>query len=158
MSSLPPLSLYIHVPWCVRKCPYCDFNSHTSPQSLPEAEYIAALLLDLDQDLNGFKVAPFIVCLLVAVHRLYCRHRLINTLFSQLKQQLDFEPNCEITLEANPATIEHGSFEGYLAAGINRLSLGIQSFNGLQLKNLGRIHGQSEAEKAILLSQSRRIY
>ena len=153
MSSLPPLSLYIHVPWCVRKCPYCDFNSHTSPQSLPEAEYIAALLLDLEQDLAWVQGR--------AIHSVFIgggtpsllSPQAYQTLFSQLKQQLDFEPNCEITLEANPATIEHGSFEGYLAAGINRLSLGIQSFNGVQLKNLGRIHGQSEAEKAILLAK-----
>lgn len=153
MSSLPPLSLYIHVPWCIRKCPYCDFNSHTSPQSLPEDEYIAALLVDLAQDLAWVQGR--------AIHSVFIgggtpsllSPQAYQTLFSQLKQTLDFEPNCEITLEANPATIEHGSFEGYLAAGINRLSLGIQSFNGLQLKNLGRIHGQSEAEKAILLAK-----
>jgi putative oxygen-independent coproporphyrinogen III oxidase len=153
MSSLPPLSLYIHVPWCVRKCPYCDFNSHTSPQSLPEDEYIAALLMDIEQDLAWVQGR--------AIHSVFIgggtpsllSPQAYQTLFSQLKQKLDFEPNCEITLEANPATIEHGSFEGYLAAGINRLSLGIQSFNGVQLKNLGRIHGQSEAEKAILLAK-----
>ena len=154
MSSLPPLSLYIHVPWCVRKCPYCDFNSHTSPQSLPEDEYIAALLLDIDQDLAWLQGR--------AIHSVFIgggtpsllSPQAYQHLFSQLKQKMDFEAGCEITLEANPATIEHGSFEGYLAAGINRLSLGIQSFNGLQLKNLGRIHGQSEAEKAILLAKS----
>lgn len=153
MSPLPPLSLYIHVPWCVRKCPYCDFNSHTSPQSVPEAEYIAALLLDLEQDLAWVQGR--------AIHSVFIgggtpsllSPQAYQTLFSQLKQQLDFEQNCEITLEANPATIEHGCFEGYLTAGINRLSLGIQSFNGVQLKNLGRIHGQSEAEKAILLAK-----
>ena len=154
MSSLPPLSLYIHVPWCVRKCPYCDFNSHTSPQSLPEDEYIAALLLDIDQDLTWLQGR--------AIHSVFIgggtpsllSPQSYQLLFSQLKQKMDFEANCEITLEANPATVEHGSFEGYLAAGINRLSLGIQSFNGLQLKNLGRIHGQSEAEKAILLAKA----
>ena len=154
MSSLPPLSLYIHVPWCVRKCPYCDFNSHTSPQSLPEDEYIAALLLDIDQDLAWLQGR--------AIHSVFIgggtpsllSPQSYQLLFSQLKQKMDFEANCEITLEANPATVEHGSFEGYLAAGINRLSLGIQSFNGLQLKNLGRIHGQSEAEKAILLAKA----
>ncbi|MBK8327510.1 MAG: radical SAM family heme chaperone HemW [Moraxellaceae bacterium] len=154
MSSLPPLSLYIHVPWCVRKCPYCDFNSHTSPQSLPEDEYIAALLLDIDQDLTWLQGR--------AIHSVFIgggtpsllSPQSYQLLFSQLKQKMTFEANCEITLEANPATVEHGSFEGYLAAGINRLSLGIQSFNGLQLKNLGRIHGQSEAEKAILLAKA----
>ena len=154
MSSLPPLSLYIHVPWCVRKCPYCDFNSHTSPQSLPEDEYIAALLLDIDQDLAWLQGR--------AIHSVFIgggtpsllSPQAYQHLFSQLKQKMDFEMGCEITLEANPATVEHGSFEGYLEAGINRLSLGIQSFNGLQLKNLGRIHGQSEAEKAILLAKA----
>lgn len=154
MSSLPPLSLYIHVPWCVRKCPYCDFNSHTSPQSLPEDEYIAALLLDIEQDLAWLQGR--------AIHSVFIgggtpsllSPQAYQQLFSQLKQKMNFEVNCEITLEANPATVEHGSFEGYLAAGINRLSLGIQSFNGVQLKNLGRIHGQSEAEKAILLAKA----
>jgi putative oxygen-independent coproporphyrinogen III oxidase len=154
MSSLPPLSLYIHVPWCVRKCPYCDFNSHTSPQSLPEDEYIAALLLDIDQDLAWLQGR--------AIHSVFIgggtpsllSPQAYQQLFSQLKQKMDFKADCEITLEANPATVEHGSFEAYLAAGINRLSLGIQSFNGLQLKNLGRIHGQSEAEKAILLAKA----
>lgn len=154
MSPLPPLSLYIHVPWCVRKCPYCDFNSHTSPQSLPEDEYIAALLLDIEQDLAWLQGR--------AIHSVFIgggtpsllSPQAYQKLFSQLKQKMNFEANCEITLEANPATVEHGSFEGYLAAGINRLSLGIQSFNGLQLKNLGRIHGQSEAEKAILLAKA----
>lgn len=153
MSSLPPLSLYIHVPWCIRKCPYCDFNSHTSPQSLPEDAYIAALLMDIEQDLAWIQGR--------AIHSVFIgggtpsllSPQAYKQLFSQLKNKLNFEKDCEITLEANPATVEHGSFEGYLEAGINRLSLGIQSFNGLQLKNLGRIHGQSEAEKAILLAK-----
>ena len=158
MSPLPPLSLYIHVPWCVRKCPYCDFNSHASPQSLPEAEYIAALLADLDadltEDLNWLQNRAISSVFIGGGTPSLFSPEAYQQLFAGLKQRLSFTKDCEITLEANPATVEHGSFEGYLAAGINRLSLGIQSFNGLQLKNLGRIHGQSEAEKAILLAKA----
>ncbi len=158
MPPLPPLSLYIHVPWCVRKCPYCDFNSHTSPQSLPEAQYIAALLADLDADLrqnsDWLQHRPIQSVFIGGGTPSLFSPEAYQQLFTALKQRLNFTADCEITLEANPATVEHGSFEGYLAAGINRLSLGIQSFNGLQLKNLGRIHGQSEAEKAILLAKA----
>ncbi len=154
MSPLPPLSLYIHVPWCVRKCPYCDFNSHTSPQSLPEAEYIAALLTDLDQDLAWVQGRTISSVFIGGGTPSLFSPEAYQHLFRELKTRLSFDADCEITLEANPGTVEHGNFEGYLEAGINRLSLGIQSFNGFQLQNLGRIHGQSEAERAIVLAKN----
>ncbi len=153
MSSLPPLSLYIHVPWCVRKCPYCDFNSHTSPQSLPQKDYIAALIDDLQADLawvQGRQIASVFIG--GGTPSLFSGQS-YQDLFGQLRQSLDFATNCEITLEANPATVEHDNFEGYLKAGINRLSLGVQSFNPQHLQVLGRIHSQQDAVNAIQLAK-----
>ena len=154
MSSLPPLSLYIHVPWCVRKCPYCDFNSHTSPQSLPEKAYVAALIADLQADLawvQGRKIGSVFIG--GGTPSLFSGQT-YQDLFTQLRQHLDFSTDCEVTLEANPATVEHDNFEGYLAAGINRLSLGVQSFNPTHLQTLGRIHSQQDAFNAIQLAQT----
>lgn len=154
MSSLPPLSLYIHVPWCVRKCPYCDFNSHTSPQSLPEKAYVAALIADLEADLawvQGRKIGSVFIG--GGTPSLFSGQT-YQDLFTQLRQHLDFSSDCEVTLEANPATVEHDNFEGYLAAGINRLSLGVQSFNPTHLQTLGRIHSQQDAFNAIQLAKT----
>ncbi|HMX98686.1 MAG TPA: radical SAM family heme chaperone HemW [Agitococcus sp.] len=154
MSSLPPLSLYIHVPWCVRKCPYCDFNSHTSPQSLPEKAYVAALIADLQADLawvQGRKIGSVFIG--GGTPSLFSGQT-YQDLFTQLRQHLDFSSDCEVTLEANPATVEHDNFEGYLAAGINRLSLGVQSFNPTHLQTLGRIHSQQDAFNAIQLAKT----
>lgn len=154
MSSLPPLSLYIHVPWCVRKCPYCDFNSHTSPQSLPEKAYVAALIADLQADLawvQGRKIGSVFIG--GGTPSLFSGQT-YQDLFTQLRQHLDFSTDCEVTLEANPATVEHDNFEGYLAAGINRLSLGVQSFNPTHLQTLGRIHSQQDAFNAIQLAKT----
>ena len=153
-----PLSLYIHMPWCVRKCPYCDFNSHAVPDgklSLDlEQEYLQALVEDLKIQIDFAQGRHIHSVFIGGGTPSLISAKAYQWLFTQLKSLIPFEDGCEITLEANPATVEHGSFEGYLEAGINRLSLGIQSFNGLQLKNLGRIHGQSEAEKAILLAKA----
>ena len=154
MSSLPPLSLYIHVPWCVRKCPYCDFNSHTSPQSLPEKAYVAALIADLQADLawvQGRKIGSVFIG--GGTPSLFSGQT-YQDLFTQLRQHLDFSSDCEVTLEANPATVEHDNFEGYLVAGINRLSLGVQSFNPTHLQTLGRIHSQQDAFNAIQLAKT----
>ena len=111
MSPLPPLSLYIHVPWCVRKCPYCDFNSHASPQSLPEAEYIAALLADLDadltEDLNWLQNRAISSVFIGGGTPSLFSPEAYQQLFAGLKQRLMFTQACEITLEANPATVEH---------------------------------------------------
>ncbi|PTQ91419.1 radical SAM family heme chaperone HemW [Agitococcus lubricus] len=153
MSSLPPLSLYIHVPWCVRKCPYCDFNSHTSPQQLPEQEYIQALIEDIDTELAWVQGRPIHSVFIGGGTPSLLSGRAYQDLFSALRRRLAFTKTCEITLEANPATVEHDNFDGYLAAGINRLSLGVQSFNPQHLQTLGRIHSQQDAIQAVELAK-----
>lgn len=157
MSQLPPLSLYVHMPWCVRKCPYCDFNSHAAPSDeqggVPEAAYIAALLQDLDQDLADFPDAQAGDRELVSIFIGGGTPSLISpagyaALFNGLRQRLRFADDIEITLEANPGTVEQGLFQGYREVGINRLSIGVQTFQTAQLKALGRIHSGDEAQRA----------
>ncbi len=161
MSSLDPscipLSLYIHMPWCVRKCPYCDFNSHAVPDgklSLElEQEYLQALVEDFKTQLHFAQGRK--------LHSIFIgggTPSLISAsgyqwLFQQLNGLLPFEEQCEITLEANPGTVEHDPFAGYLAAGINRLSIGVQTFNEQHLKQLGRIHSAENAINAIHQAQ-----
>ena len=151
--ALIPLSLYIHMPWCVKKCPYCDFNSHAVPDGKLSLEleqtYLNALVEDFKTQV-GFAQGR-------QIHSVFIgggTPSLISAkgyqwLFEQLKSILPFEENCEITLEANPGTVEHDPFAGYLAAGINRLSLGVQSFNTNHLTRLGRIHNHHDAISAI---------
>ncbi len=149
MPVLPPLSLYIHVPWCVRKCPYCDFNSHKADDQIPEDDYVAALLADLQTELpfvNGRSVQTIFIgggtpSLMSADG--------YQRLFDGLRQQLHFADDIEITLEANPGTFEAERFKAYRQLGINRLSMGIQSFNDLHLQKLGRIHDSQQAQAAI---------
>lgn len=157
MSSPPPLSLYVHMPWCVRKCPYCDFNSHAAPGDeqggVPEAAYITALLQDLDQDLADFPDARAGERELISIFIGGGTPSLISpagyaTLFHGLRQRLKFANDIEITLEANPGTVEQGLFQGYREVGINRLSIGVQTFQTEQLKALGRIHSGDEAQRA----------
>ncbi len=148
MLNTPPLSLYIHFPWCVRKCPYCDFNSHTLKNDLPEKLYIEKLLLDLEQDLT--QINPGVIHTIFlggGTPSLFSAEALAH-LFAELKKHLHFVPTIEITLEANPGTVEYQRFADYRASGINRLSIGIQSFQAEKLKILGRIHNQQEAIKA----------
>ena len=152
-----PLSLYIHMPWCVRKCPYCDFNSHAVPDgklSLDlEQEYLQALVEDLKIQVDFAQGRH--------IHSVFIgggTPSLISAngyqwLFTQLKSLIPFEDGCEITLEANPGTVEHDPFAGYLDAGINRLSIGVQSFNTDHLKKLGRIHSNDDAVNAIHLAK-----
>jgi len=152
-----PLSLYIHMPWCVRKCPYCDFNSHAVPNG--------ALSLDLEQQYLKALVADFQTQLDFAqgrkIHSVFIgggTPSLISAqgyqgLFTQLRSLLEFEQGCEITLEANPGTVEHDPFADYLKSGINRLSIGIQSFNQEHLQRLGRIHSSANAIEAIQLAK-----
>ena len=152
-----PLSLYIHMPWCVRKCPYCDFNSHAVPDgklSLDlEQEYLQALVEDLKIQVDFAQGRH--------IHSVFIgggTPSLISAngyqwLFTQLKSLIPFEDGCEITLEANPGTVEHDPFAGYLDAGINRLSIGVQSFNTEHLKKLGRIHSNDDAVNAIHLAK-----
>jgi len=155
--SVPPLSLYVHMPWCVRKCPYCDFNSHAAPADeqggVPEAAYIAALLQDLDQDLADFPAAELRDRELVSIFIGGGTPSLISpagyaTLFKGLRQRLNFADDIEITLEANPGAVEQGLFQGYREVGINRLSIGVQTFQTPQLMALGRIHSGDEAQRA----------
>ena len=147
MSS--PIAIYVHLPWCVSKCPYCDFNSHARPEKLPETEYVAALLADLDGDLDlaaGREVAS--VFLGGGTPSLFGVGA-IASLIEGLAKRLPFAPGAEITMEANPGTVEHGRFAGYAAAGVNRVSLGAQSFDAGMLRALGRIHGPGEIEAAV---------
>ena len=149
----PPLSLYIHIPWCVQKCPYCDFNSHAQKGLIPEAEYIQHLLADLSQDLTAYQAA--------------IGHRKIHSIFigggtpslfsaegiayllKEVEKRIAFEPNIEITLEANPGTAEAARFLGYAEGGVTRISMGIQSFEPEKLLKLGRIHDSQEAIQAV---------
>ena len=148
-----PLSLYIHMPWCVRKCPYCDFNSHAVPDgklSLDlEQEYLHALVEDFKTQLDFAHGRQIHSVFIGGGTPSLISAQGYQWLFSQLKALLPFEEGCEITLEANPGTVEHDPFAGYLAAGINRLSIGVQSFNTEHLKKLGRIHSNEDAISAI---------
>jgi len=149
----PPLSLYVHLPWCVRKCPYCDFNSHEGRGALPFAAYIDALLADLDHDLPlvwGRTVQT--VFFGGGTPSLFPPEH-IERFLQGASSRLRFAPGCEITLETNPGTAEHGRFELYRAAGVNRLSFGIQSFDDGCLQRLGRIHDSHEADAAVKLAQ-----
>lgn len=154
-GGLPPLALYIHVPWCVRKCPYCDFNSHGVGYgaALPEAAYVAALLEDLDADLAWVQGREIVSIFIGGGTPSLFSPEAYQQLFAGLRQRLVFAADIEITLEANPGTTEHGRFAGYRDAGINRLSLGVQSFQPAQLTALGRIHSGDEAVQAMQLAR-----
>lgn len=154
----PPLSLYIHFPWCIKKCPYCDFNSHALKGALDakqQEKYIAALLTDLDAELAATHEDRKLISIFMGggTPSLFSAKSLAM-LLRQIRQRMELAGDIEITLEANPGTLEHDPFEAYLEAGINRLSLGIQSFDDRQLKTLGRIHDSSAAENAIQAAQS----
>lgn len=148
-APCPSLGLYIHVPWCVRKCPYCDFNSHTFTGDLPERAYLNAMLEDLQQDLELARGRSIESVFIGGGTPSLMSPAFYQALFDRLREQLTFSPHAEITLEANPGTVEQGRFQGFRQAGINRLSIGIQSFHPEQLKKLGRIHDDREAHHAI---------
>jgi len=143
---LSPLSLYIHIPWCIKKCPYCDFNSHAVKTSIPETQYIEALLNDLARDLQIYNVNRTISSIFIGggTPSLFSPES-INRLLEGIKQQMALKQELEITLEANPGTFESHKFAEFRALGINRLSIGIQSFNNTLLNNLGRVHSAQEA-------------
>ncbi len=151
---MPPLlALYIHIPWCVKKCPYCDFNSHGQKAELPVADYIAALTRDLEQDLPlvwGRSISS--VFFGGGTPSLFSGAA-IGEILSMANSRLRFAPNCEITLECNPGTVEYDRFESYLAAGVNRLSFGVQSFDDGCLERLGRIHDAERARAAVISAQ-----
>ena len=149
LAQLPPLSLYIHMPWCIQKCPYCDFNSHKLKGDLPEQEYINALLADLDQALPlvwGRSIQSIFIG--GGTPSLFSG-KSIDYLISQIRTRIRLSPYAEITLEANPGTVEKKYIAEYASAGVNRISLGVQSFNDQHLKQLGRIHSGREAQLAI---------
>ena len=148
-TTLPPLSLYIHFPWCARKCPYCDFNSHQQKGEIPEQEYINALIVDLEQELPRIWGRPIISIFMGGGTPSLFSATSIERLLSELRARLTFAADIEITLEANPGSVEQQKFDGFYQAGINRLSLGIQSFNDTQLQALGRVHNSAEALRAI---------
>ncbi|HIQ15805.1 MAG TPA: radical SAM family heme chaperone HemW, partial [Leucothrix sp.] len=139
-----PLSLYIHIPWCVRKCPYCDFNSHQA-EHVPEEKYIQALLRDLESELPHIWGRPLESIFIGGGTPSLFTAKAIDQLMRGLRERLPLRPNMEITMEANPGTFEQERFSEYRKAGINRLSIGVQSFNNQHLKKLGRIHDASEA-------------
>ncbi|TXH67634.1 MAG: oxygen-independent coproporphyrinogen III oxidase-like protein [Thiothrix sp.] len=146
--SFIPLTLYIHVPWCIRKCPYCDFNSHHAPERLPEQQYIQALLADLSQELPHIWGRRLEAIFIGGGTPSLFSAESMDELISGIRAFIPFRPNIEITLEANPGTFEQDKFKGFREAGINRLSVGIQSFNPQHLQALGRVHNQAEALKA----------
>ncbi|HET6564679.1 MAG TPA: radical SAM family heme chaperone HemW [Xanthomonadales bacterium] len=155
--TLPPLSLYVHLPWCVQKCPYCDFNSHAVKAAIPAERYIKALLADLENDLPLAWGRP--------VHSVFFgggtpslfSAAAIDEILTGVRSRLPMAPGAEVTLEANPGTIEHDSFSAYRDAGINRVSLGVQSFDDGVLKAIGRIHGRDEVENAIASLRAARL-
>jgi oxygen-independent coproporphyrinogen-3 oxidase len=149
LASLPPLSLYVHLPWCLKKCPYCDFNSHEAPGNMPEQRYIDALIADLEASL------PLIWGR--TVHSIFIgggtpslfSPQAIDRLLGDIRARLKLTPDCEITLEANPGTFEKDRFKAFKSAGVSRLSIGVQSFNDQHLKALGRIHDRAQAIAAV---------
>ncbi len=148
LPQLPPLALYIHIPWCVRKCPYCDFNSHAASPVLPEQEYVDALLADLDQDLIHVYGRELSSIFFGGGTPSLFSAEALGRLLKGVEQRIRFASDIEITLEANPGTFEQAKFSAYRGLGINRLSIGIQSFQEEKLKALGRIHNGDEAIRA----------
>lgn len=153
LTGLPPLSLYVHVPWCVRKCPYCDFNSHELSTDLPEADYLAALRADLEQALPLIWGRQVVSVFIGGGTPSLLSAWAMDQLLSMLRAYLNLLPDAEITMEANPGTVEAARFAEYAASGVNRISLGIQSFNDVALKALGRIHDGKQAMAAIDIAQ-----
>jgi len=146
--QLPPLAAYVHIPWCVRKCPYCDFNSHAAGPELPEADYVDAVLADLEQDLVHVHGRPLTSIFFGGGTPSLFSAAALGRLLEGIERRVPFAPDIEITLEANPGTFEQAKFSAYRQLGINRLSIGVQSFQGDKLKALGRIHDGSEAIRA----------
>ena len=149
LSSLPPLSLYVHLPWCLRKCPYCDFNSHEARDGIPEQRYLDALVADLEAALPliwGRQVQTIFIG--GGTPSLFAPES-IDRLLSDIRARLRLEADCEITLEANPGTFEKERFRAYRGAGVTRLSVGVQSFNDQHLQALGRVHDRAQALAAV---------
>ncbi|NLD14010.1 MAG: radical SAM family heme chaperone HemW [Gammaproteobacteria bacterium] len=153
LPQLPPLALYVHIPWCIRKCPYCDFNSHAAPAALPEADYVDALLRDLEQDLPLAAGRPLSSIFIGGGTPSLFGATALKRLLDGVRSRIDCIPDMEITLEANPGTFEQDKFAAYRQLGINRLSIGIQSFNSRHLQQLGRVHNGDEALRAVQIAR-----
>jgi len=149
LAALPPLALYVHIPWCVRKCPYCDFNSHERTGALPEQEYLNRLMLDIEASLPSVWGRRISSVFIGGGTPSLFSPRSIDTLLSGVRARLTLDPDAEITLEANPGTVEAARFRGFRSAGVNRISIGVQSFDPRMLSALGRIHSADEARRAI---------
>ena len=152
LTTLPPLALYVHYPWCVRKCPYCDFNSHEAKGNIPEDDYLAALIADLEAALPQIWGRRIVSVFIGGGTPSLLSAQGLDRLLMALRARLTLLPDAEITLEANPGTVEAGKFAAFRAAGINRISLGIQSFDDRHLAALGRIHSAAEARHAVDLA------
>jgi oxygen-independent coproporphyrinogen-3 oxidase len=151
-EALPPLSLYVHLPWCVKKCPYCDFNSHERAGELPEKEYLRVLFSNLESLLPSVWGRKAQTIFIGGGTPSLFSARSIDELLAGVRARIGVNPEAEITLEANPGTAEAGRFRGYRDAGVNRLSLGVQSFDDAKLAALGRIHSADEARRAIAMA------
>jgi oxygen-independent coproporphyrinogen-3 oxidase len=149
LALLPPLALYAHIPWCVRKCPYCDFNSHERSGALPEREYVQKLVSDIESLLPSVWGRRIVSVFVGGGTPSLFSPEAIDTLLSAVRARLVLEPEAEITLEANPGTVEAARFRGFRDAGVNRISVGVQSFDDAMLARLGRIHGGHEARRAV---------
>jgi putative oxygen-independent coproporphyrinogen III oxidase len=154
LTALPPLALYVHIPWCVRKCPYCDFNSHERTGALPEKEYVDKLLGDLEEMLPSVWGRPLVSMFIGGGTPSLFSPESIDALLSGVRARLKLEPGAEITLEANPGTVEAARFQGFRAAGVNRISIGVQSYDDRMLAALGRIHSADEARRAIAAARA----
>ena len=154
MLRTPPLSLYIHIPWCLRKCPYCDFNSHGRPTQLPEADYVTALLSDLDRELEPVGGRSIETIFIGGGTPSLFTPDSIGRLLLGINGRANVCGKAEITLEANPGTVEAEKFKGFRAAGVNRLSIGIQSFDDRLLQALGRVHDGAEARRAVSIARA----
>ena len=154
MLIAPPLSLYIHIPWCVEKCPYCDFNSHALKHAIPEQDYIAQLLLDLDSDIERFALndRPLHSIFIGGGTPSLFSAPAIDQLLTEVLQRFEHKADIEITLEANPGTVEAEKFIGFFNGGVSRLSIGVQSFASDKLIKLGRIHDSEQAKVAANLA------
>lgn len=148
IMQLPPLSLYVHIPWCIQKCPYCDFNSHALKHDIPEQEYVARLLDDLRTDKSWAQQRPLSSIFIGGGTPSLFSAEAINALLRGIENIVPLTPECEISLEANPGTFETERFAGFVKAGVNRLSIGVQSLQAEQLQSLGRIHDPEQARTA----------
>ncbi|MBT0718340.1 radical SAM family heme chaperone HemW [Rosenbergiella epipactidis] len=151
-KGLPPLSLYIHIPWCVQKCPYCDFNSHALKGEVPHQEYVEHLLKDLDESLHLVQGRQLSTIFIGGGTPSLLSSQAMQLLMDGVRERIPLSTGCEVTMEANPGTVEAERFSGYQQAGINRISIGVQSFDAEKLTRLGRIHGPQEAERAAQLA------